>query len=180
MTDKTEIKKGDKVQWVTKYGDLATGIYTGISDVPGLGPCGGLVYKPYALIESLDCWGHPAPTATQCIVPMESLHKVEESTLLSCDKIAAFRLATATNNNGGYSEAATFDDAYCSENEVTQTRDTVASFIEKWGAPHETEVSRFGKLLIWNDLQTRKGARRGNLYVMDFGNARAAYFGGES
>lgn len=100
--------------------------------------------------------------------------------MLTGTQIHQFRLATAANNNGGYEEDANIDDAYCSEEQVAQTRDTVADFIEKWGQPADTQEYSFGTLLIWNDLQTRKGARRGDLYVMDFGEARAAYFSGQA
>jgi hypothetical protein len=100
--------------------------------------------------------------------------------MLSQEQITAFRLATAANNNGGYEEDATLEDACCSEEQVAQTRDTVVDFVGKWGAPHDTEKYSFGTLLIWNALQSRKGAVRGDLYVMDFGGARAAYFSGEA
>lgn len=100
--------------------------------------------------------------------------------MLSTQQIEQFRLATAANNNGGYEEDANIDDAYCSGEQVAQTRDTVANFAEMWGKPHEIENYSFGALLIWHDLQARKGARRGDLYVMDFGDARAAYFSGEA
>lgn len=66
------------------------------------------------------------------------------------------------------------------EDEVTTTADTVADFISKWGQPHEREKIEEGEVLVWNKLQTRKGAKRGDLYVMDFGMDRAAYYSGEA
>ena len=37
-----------------------------------------------------------------------------------------------------------------------------------------------GVVFKWDNIQARKGAQRGTLYVMDFGDARAAYFDGEA
>jgi hypothetical protein len=66
------------------------------------------------------------------------------------------------------------------EDEVISTRDTVQNFIAQWGSPHECEQADDIEVLVWHKLQTRKGATRGDLYVMDFGRVRAAYFSGEA
>jgi hypothetical protein len=100
--------------------------------------------------------------------------------MLTQAQITYFRLATAANNNGGYEEDADLDDACCRDDQVAQTRDTIADFVTKCGQPHETDNYSFGNLLVWNGLQTRKGATRGNLYVMDFGEARGTYFSGQA
>lgn len=100
--------------------------------------------------------------------------------MLTNDQIEQFRLALAADNNGGYEEDADLDDAYCEADEVVQTRDTVDDFTKQWGKPHDSEEYTGGTLMIWNKLQTRKGAQRGDLYVMDFGDARAAYFSGQA
>jgi len=64
--------------------------------------------------------------------------------------------------------------------DVTTTRDTLANFVEQWGAPDG--ATDYGKLpfTIWEDIQTRKGAQRGDLLVMDCGEFRLAYFSGQS
>lgn len=99
--------------------------------------------------------------------------------MLNQKQIEQFRMALAADNIGGYEEDADLDDAYCSEDEVVQTRDTVDDFTKQWGQPHDSDKYTGGTLMIWNKLQVRKGARRGSLYVMDFGEARASYFDGE-
>ena len=86
-----------------------------------------------------------------------------------------FRLATAAFNTGGEVEDASIDDAYCTDIEVVETRDTVADFVANGGKP----TAREGALFVWENVQTRKGARRGHLFVMDFGGVRAAFFDGE-
>lgn len=46
----------------------------------------------------------------------------------------------------------------------------------KGGKP-EHEDTPFGKLYVWKGVQPQgAGTKRGDLYVMDFGGARAAYF----
>ncbi len=62
---------------------------------------------------------------------------------------------------------------------VTVTRDTVADFIAARGNPNESEEFFGVTLLVWRNVQSRKGARRGDLYVVDYGDARAARFDGE-
>jgi hypothetical protein len=70
----------------------------------------------------------------------------------------------------------------CEPDDVAATRDTVADFMSG-PAGHarrrEECETPAGKLLVFRDCQTRKGARRGDLFLMDFGEARAAYFDGE-
>ena len=99
--------------------------------------------------------------------------------MLTQDQINTFCLATAANNNGGYEEDATLDDALCNADQVVETRDQIADFIAKWGQPEKEEYG-FGTLYFWRNVQARKGARRGDLMVMDFTTARAAFFSGEA
>ena len=96
--------------------------------------------------------------------------------MLTQNQITAFRMATAAHNLGHHEEDATLDEALCNEDEVVHTRDTAAAFIASHGRPDQCENYKSGDLLVWNKVQTRKGARRGDLYVMDFGDVRAAYF----
>jgi len=101
-------------------------------------------------------------------------------TSLTSDQIEKFRLATAAHNASGYEEDATIDDSLCSEDDVTATTETLADFIKSRGTPANIEKYSFATLYIWENQQARKGARRGDLYVVDFGDRRAAYFSGEA
>jgi hypothetical protein len=62
--------------------------------------------------------------------------------------------------------------------DVVTTSDTVDDF-KKHAGLVEKETA-FGKLFVAENHQAGKGLRRGDLFVMDFGDARAAYFTGES
>jgi len=59
---------------------------------------------------------------------------------------------------------------------VTTTADTLADFVAKWGKPNESDDT----YAHWYSVQTRPGARRGKLYVVDCGDFRAARFDGEA
>lgn len=59
---------------------------------------------------------------------------------------------------------------------VTLTRDPSWSFVEQHGSP---DVSWAGHL-IWYRVQTRPGARRGKLIVVDLVDFRAVKFDGEA
>jgi hypothetical protein len=100
-------------------------------------------------------------------------------TMLTKDQINTFCLATSANNIGGYEEDATIDAARCNAEEVVSTHDTLADFTAKWGLLYDVEEYSFGKLRLWHGIQVRKGACRGDLMIMDFGDVRAAYFTGE-
>lgn len=65
-----------------------------------------------------------------------------------------------------------------SPDDVASTAETVDDFIKVWGEPHERLQTPVGDLLIWKGIQTAKGRRRGDSFVMDFGSARASYFTG--
>lgn len=71
-------------------------------------------------------------------------------------------------------------DLSCAESVVVATRDTVEMLISRLGAPHHTDKTQHGDVLIWNIFQTRQVAGRGDLYMMDFGDVRAVYFCGEA
>lgn len=103
-----------------------------------------------------------------------------------------FRLALSALNNYSVKTVEDLDiDDMLTDNQIVETRDTVENFFEAQGrrldrrtgqrpaVPHELNTTICGDVYKWEDVQTRKGARRGALYVMDFGDARAAFFGGE-
>ncbi len=55
------------------------------------------------------------------------------------------------------------------------TTETVADFIAKWGTPAEKEG-----FYMWTDIQTRKGATRGDLVVTEFDGQTVTYFTGQA
>ncbi len=96
----------------------------------------------------------------------------EEKTMLKDEERERLCRATAFYNSSGeeYDEL----DRLSEPDDVVATRDTVDDFIETWGEPHERLETPDGLLLVWENIQTRKGARRGYLFVMDFGRARGS------
>ena len=103
-----------------------------------------------------------------------------------------FRLALASLNAYTVKTAAELDiDGVITEEEVVETLDTVEDFFaangrrltkkgERPAIPFEKNRTLVGDVYRWDDIQTRKFARRGSLFVMDFGTARAAFFDGEA
>ena len=76
------------------------------------------------------------------------------------------------------------------DEQIVETRDTVENFFDARGwrndrngerpaVPMELNKTICGDVFVWENQQSRKGARRGTLYVMDFCDARATYFDGE-
>ena len=76
------------------------------------------------------------------------------------------------------------------DEDVAITRGTIEEFFAARGrrldrhgnipaVPRELETTPFGDLYVWRDQQSRKGCRRGTLWVMPFGEFCAAYFDGE-
>jgi hypothetical protein len=102
--------------------------------------------------------------------------------MLNQDQKTTFCKATAFINSCGDVVKAEEFDFYgiCdSVSNVAETRDTLEDFkagSAKGGIPSNEETP-FGKLHIWKGAQPEgAGSKRGDLYVMDFGDARAAYF----
>ena len=93
-----------------------------------------------------------------------------------------FAKALAADNNGGYEEDVTEDDLPINLDELTYTRthDSLDAFVSQWGRPHETETYFGQQLNIWHSVQARKGAVRGDLFVIDFGEIRLAHFTGQA
>jgi hypothetical protein len=102
-----------------------------------------------------------------------------------------FRFALAALNNYTVEAVAELDiDDMLADDQIVETRDTLDNFFDAQGrrldrrtgqrpaVPHELNTTICGDVYKWEDVQARKGARRGTLYVMDFGDVRAAYFDG--
>lgn len=109
--------------------------------------------------------------------------------MLTQDQRDTFRKAAASWNCCGDADVD-IDDMVTADEKVVETRDTVEDFFSKNGrrlkrdgsrpeTPFELEQTAYGPIYVWSDVQSRPGKRRGTLLVMDFGDARAAYFDGE-
>jgi len=97
--------------------------------------------------------------------------------MLNEKEITNFLAATAVWN----SNTTDPDNGVCSEEDVVQTRDTITDFENGLanGGPDERIDTPFGELLVFSNRQRAKGLARGDLFVLDFGHARAAYFSGQ-
>ena len=103
-----------------------------------------------------------------------------------------FRLALASLNSYSAERVEDLDiNSVISDARVVETADTVEDFFKANGrkllkngsrpvVPREQNTTLLGVVYTWDGVQARKGARRGTLYVMDFGTARAAFFDGEA
>lgn len=75
--------------------------------------------------------------------------------------------------------AAEFADGLAvADDKIAETAETVADFAARWGREALVSEVVCGKLHAWEGVQVAKGARRGDLFVMNFGAARAVYFTG--
>ena len=108
--------------------------------------------------------------------------------MLTKDQRDTFRLALASYNKLGRPVSIDDIDDVCDDSDMVVTAETIGDFKAARGAPSEVfkvkvpvedVVRDCGEVLIWKNVQSRKGARRGDLYLMDLGNARACYFSGE-
>ena len=68
-----------------------------------------------------------------------------------------------------------FSDPDDAIDDITETRDTMADFIEVANAPFETLTFSGVVLNIWLGIQRAPGHPRHDLAVADFGEARAAF-----
>lgn len=109
--------------------------------------------------------------------------------MLNKEQRDLFRKALASYNACG-SDAVDIDDFISKDSDVVETSETLENFFDSNGrkllrngkipdVPYERNITAFGEIFVWENVQKIKGARRGNLYVMDFGDSRAAYFDGE-
>lgn len=112
--------------------------------------------------------------------------------MLTQNQRDTFRLALASLNCFTVEKVEDLDiNDMLTDEQVVETRDTVEDFFTANGrklnrqgkrpeVPYEQNTTLAGIVYQWDDVQARKGARRGTLYVMDFGDARTAYFTGET
>ncbi len=112
--------------------------------------------------------------------------------MLTQEQRDQFRLALSSWNNYSAKTVEELDiDDMIGDDQIVETRETVEDFFNAGGrklnrqgqrpeTPYELNKTIVGDLYVWEDQQSRKGARRGTLYVMDLGDARACYFDGEA
>ena len=103
-----------------------------------------------------------------------------------------FRLALASWNCNSITNVDELDiDEMITDDQIVETRDTIENFFDARGwrndrngnrpdVPREKNKTLLGDIFVWENQQSRKGAQRGTLFVMDFGDARACYFDGEA
>ena len=97
--------------------------------------------------------------------------------MLTEEQENTFRAAAAFENSLGSSTDP--DDAPFASSSVAATRETLSDFRTgaAAGSVEEVEKTPFGDLHIFRRCQPHgKGTQRGDLFVMDFGDVRAAYF----
>jgi len=98
--------------------------------------------------------------------------------MLTSEQKYAFRVSLAALDVDGKAERVE-PWMLVDDDEVTETRDAISDFQARWGKPRE-EQSAGHTVYCWDRVQTRRGAVRGDLRVVDFGDARAAHFSGEA
>lgn len=59
---------------------------------------------------------------------------------------------------------------------LVQSTEPLQNFVTQWGQPDRN----FNGVNEWNNLQTRKGARRGDLVVYEIDGGTVSHFGGEA
>jgi len=111
--------------------------------------------------------------------------------MLNQEQKDQFRLALASVNCFSVKRVEELDiDNMCEDSDVFSTGESLEHFFSSRGrklnrqgnrpdVPYEKRSSLLGDVYVWENQQSRKGARRGNLYVMEFGNYCATYFDGE-
>ena len=110
--------------------------------------------------------------------------------MLTQEQRDTFRLALASFNNCGRAVDASAIDDMLTDAQIVETRDTIEDFFDARGrrlnrhgqrpeTPYERESTAHGHIYVWRNQQAKPGLRRGDLYVMDMGDARACYFDGE-
>ena len=100
--------------------------------------------------------------------------------MLTQEQRDQFRLTLSAWNNYSAENINDLDiDDMIDDDQIVETSETIDDFFKVRGSTKRSQTIS-GDLYVWYNEQVRKGARRGNLYVMDFGDARACYFDGES
>ena len=67
----------------------------------------------------------------------------------------------------------------CEPDDVVQTSETVADFQAARSGTADEDETPLGILYVWENQQARKGARRGEVFVLDAGDFRLSYFSGQ-
>lgn len=103
-----------------------------------------------------------------------------------------FRLALSAWSNYSAKTVEELDiNDIIEDEQIVETRDTIENFFDARGrrlnrngerpaVPLELNKTICGEVYVWENQQSQKGMRRGTLFVMDFGDARASYFDGEA
>lgn len=96
--------------------------------------------------------------------------------MLTTNQKDAFRISVAALDVDGEAERV---EPWMLIDDVAETAETVEDFRARWGAPRQAR-SAGHTVFCWDNVQTRRGATRGDLRVVDFGDARAVHFSGEA
>lgn len=111
--------------------------------------------------------------------------------MLNQEERDTFRLALSAYNNYGVESTENLDiDDMIADAQIVETAETIDAFFKAHGrklnrdgsqpeTPKELERTIAGDFFKWENVQSKKGARRGTLYVMEFENACACFFDGE-
>ena len=67
----------------------------------------------------------------------------------------------------------------CEPPDVALTQETIDDFITSRGKGYDLYQTPVGDLYVWENVQSRPGKRRGNLFLMDRTDRRLTYFDGE-
>ncbi len=84
--------------------------------------------------------------------------------------------ATAQWNSNVYGKEIAW---VCEPEDVVRTRAPVADFETTFGAPREVVKTIVGDLHVWQNVQARYGARRGEVFVLACVDGCLSYFDGE-
>lgn len=67
----------------------------------------------------------------------------------------------------------------CEPDQVAETQETISDFIDARGSGYDIYQTPVGDLYVWENVQSRPGKRRGNLFLMDRTDRRLTFFDGE-
>lgn len=64
--------------------------------------------------------------------------------------------------------------------EIVETHEKLEDFVSSRGKPfYYNEPTAYGNVTVWENIQRKKGLRRGSLYVVEYEDATFTYFDGE-
>ncbi len=100
---------------------------------------------------------------------------------LTSDQRETFVAAIGFQNCGAADRASAVDNGLNMMDlaDVVSTHETVADFQSTHREGREVRTP-FGALRVWSGVQLGRGKTRGELFLMDFGNVRAAHFTGQA